>query len=589
MICRKNGLRMGLLSAVFQLVVCNSILAGDRVAGKTAGAGNSNRTYSVYQPEISDHVIVGFNQQGIKYRHVAGLEYFKGRFYAAFNANTVFSEAQPGQECYVAWSKDGKTWSDAVQFTPKTSVPGGKYEKNNIQWQGGLFNWKNEELWCFWSEEPNSALHLSVLKDPDGKWTDRIIQRGVAIDGTTEYMPFACNNPIRLPAGRIMLPIIVQDFASHKFNVNPVKWQEIKKYSVALVSDDEGKTWRIEEGTLIKTDPPADPYGNAFTGVWEPMYVLQADGRVRAFTRTAGNRLFTAVGDKDGTTMGLWEKSSTRTLQSRHWIGQYGARRLMVHHDDYRKEVNWRDRRNLALFFSRAGEDDFVAGNSIVGRDVQVQYPQALVHDDKLYVAYTYDAGHELRCAIVNPLPKESDYYIFPRGDQRGMGDFEDAQPEGRTEVSVENGREMLRMRGNAAAGVDVDAVNPETDTLEIGFPVKIENTEHRKMIRLASIGDGQIMLGYSKETPDRLNICINGKWQDAGPFGFESWHRVKLSVNKKRILVDVDDQTKEFLPASGFSGRVYMGDGYPAERLFGQSRYVIDISGITTRVLSNM
>ena len=577
----KNLSGAGVLGMALLFTACNSISDESRVAGKLE---STVRTYSVYQPEISDHVIAGFNQKGLKYRHVAAIEHFKGRFYATFNANTVFSEAQPGQACYISWSKDGKTWSDPFRATPATSVLGGKYAQANIQWQGGLFNWKNEELWFFWGEEPNSAIHLSVLKDPDGEWTDRVIQTGVMMDGM-EYMPFPCNNPIVLPNGRIMLPLIIQDNAYCQTGVSFAKWQEMKKYSVALVSDDEGKTWKIEEGTLIKENPPADPYGNAFVGVWEPAYVLQADGRVRAFVRTAGNRLFAAVGDKEGTTMGPWEKSSTRTLQSRHRTGQYGSRRLMVHHDDYRKEVNWRDRRNLAFFFSRTGEDDFVAGNSIVGRDVQVQYPQALTHGGKLYVAYTYDAGHELRCAIVNPLPKESEYYVFPRGDRRGMGNFEDPQPEGRTEVFAENGREMLRLYGNAAAGVDADAVSPETDTLEIRFPVKVENTEHRKMIRLASVGDGQILLGYSKETPDRLNICIDGKWQAAGPFSFESWHDVKLSVNKKRILVDVDGQTKEFLPASGFSGRVYLGDGYPAERLFGQSRYVIDISRLTTQV----
>ncbi len=588
MIHYRSVLVVGLLSASLQFS------AGAAVPAEEDSAQASWRTYSVYQPDITDHVIIGWeNSLGLKYRHVAAIEYFKGEFYAACNGNTIFGEAKPGQACYMARSKDGKTWGDPFRVTPVTCLPGGKYAKGNIQWQGGLFNWKNEELWFFWGEEPNSAVHLSVLKDPDGPWTDRIIQGGVVMDGV-QYSPFPCNNPIVLPNGRIMLPIVIQNYPDHTPDGKPMKWPDVKKFSVALVSDDEGKNWHIEKGTLIPEDPPADPLetspedtnGKNFVGVWEPMYEIQSDGRVRAFTRTAGNRLFTAVGDKEGRTMGPWKQSGIRTLQSRHWVGRDGARWIMVHHDDYRTEVNWKKRRNLALFFSRTGEDDFVAGNSIAGRDVQIQYPQALVHDDKLYVAYTYDICNELHCVIVDPLPKASEYYVFPRGDRRGMGDFADDQPEGRTEAFIENGHKMLRLRGNAAAGVDIDGVNPQTDTVDLRFPVKFENGESwDKMMIIATVGDDPIMLGYCMKTPDRLNICIDGKWQDAAPFSFESWHCVKLSVNKKRIRVNVDGQSKEFPPAKSFNGRVYLGDGYPSEQLSSRTRYIIDISGLGTQV----
>lgn len=582
----KNKVLIGDMFFRFGVLLLGGVLAACHMPENRQVAAAEDpgvRHYSVYRPEITDHVMIGFNQNGLKYRHVAAIERFKGRFYAVCNANTVTGEAQPGQRCVLVESQDGQTWSDPVNVTPSTSGEG-KYKDANVQWQGGLFNWNDQELWFFWCEEPNAILHLSVLKDPGGEWLDRVIQTGYLHDGV-EFAPFACNNPIQLSNGRIMLPIIVQDISAYHSGEKPLSWKQIRKYSVALVSDDDGTTWQVEKGTLI-ADPPADPNGGPFVGVWEPMYVLQADGRVRTFSRTSGNRLLTAVGDAEGKTMGPWSVSSIRTLQSRHWVGQAGARRIMVHHDDYRKEVNWRDRHNLALFFSRSGADDFAAGNSVVGRDVQVQYPQSLVFDDKLYVAYTYEAGYQLRCAIVDPLPAEDEYYIFPRGDRRGIFAEELAYPQTNVEyIDAGNGREWVRMCGNAAAGVDMDAVDPQTDTLTMSFPLFLENWEWRKMIRFASVGDGQVMLGWSSEKPDALQVCIDGKWQVAGPFSAETWKTVSLSINRERIQVGVDGEVQTFPPASGFSGRVYLGDGYPSEKLYVQCRYLVDVSELQTRV----
>ncbi len=532
------------------------------------------RTYEVYEPTITRAFISNAATDPLQHNNGPGITFYRGLFYATWYGGEENYEAAPGQRIFVSTSPDAVNWTEPFSFTPR--MP------SSIQWQPGLINYNNDQaLWCFWTHHFGSGIYFSFLGNPQGNWISLNVLGKVTL-GDAQYNPFVSGNPIVLESGRIIVPIILQEDGV-------LDWYLRRKYATTLYSDNGGMSWTWNQNGLVQTP------GNIYS-IWENTYIQQYDGQVRMFARnndatTAEETLVTAVGDPNAENFEPSSFSATRTIRSRPGTHQTGQRYYMFHCDNP-SIVSWRDdRMNLALYCSRSGKDDFVAGVPIINDEPTLVYPQGHEHDGKLYVIYCgiYDnLPLHVKVATMDPAPDPQKYYIFPRSEVRNLTDNDPAQTEKRITHITENGKDHLLFYGNASAGLDMDIVEPDASTINLVLPVYIESSVSGEMIRLLTVGDKDIILGYDRATYGKLQLCVDGIWQPSCDFDATKWNHLIITVNHSQIVVRNGQSVSVHSPAESFSGRVYLGDGFPDQFLDENSRFYVDVKGLFSRVQAN-
>ncbi|AQQ71485.1 putative neuraminidase (sialidase) [Limihaloglobus sulfuriphilus] len=517
------------------------------------------RSYEIYQPQVTRGFIVDTSQNELKYNHCTSIQRYRGRFYCFWNANTVYKEGEPGQLLYMATSLDGMNWSEPVNWTP---------DNGRKQWQPCTINIDDESLWVFW-QETGGPFWFSKLTDPEGAWTHRMIFTKTMMPDGLEYNPAATQDPLRLSNGRIC---------------QTVTWVQISggpnKFSGIVYTNNGGQSFNMDTSSFVW-----DPIDG--TKSFESMLVEQYDGNIRMFIRNLDrtsqqDELFmTSLGDENAENFySPAQFSKTRTVSSRCWVKTIGQRKIMLLNDSANgtPELAGHDRKNIAMFFSRSGMDDFAAGVPVVDYEPELAYPQAVEHDNKLYFTYSHENSKNIRWGIVDPLPADDKYYIFPRGTDRRLTDHDDGPVEVRVEKFNLNGDSMLRFYGNASAGVDIDICEPQNDVLKIRLPVFLESTPADKRMRLLCVGDGEVQLGYDAATPYRYQVLIDDTWYDAGAFDPAKWNDILLIISSNGVATQNMGSALYHPAPSGFNGRVYIGDGYPEEFLDETSRFIVNI-----------
>jgi len=378
-----------------------------------AAAAVSAKQYEIYNPQITRGYM--YPPGELRYNHDASIEYFQGRFYGAWNGNTNRWESKPGQKNYWAVSDDGLNWGAANVYS---NVPSFGHPNWQTEWQPNLLNWKNRELWSLWTK--SGGFLLSKLNESKTGWEHRLVWESVMLHGIPMHI-FPTQEATVLSDGSVLVPCVFRTPSE----IEPDFHKQIY-YSGPAVTRDGGQTFFVPEGALVEHPEK----GKAFK-MWEPMYVVQDDGKVRMFNRTYSmgfdsselptNALITALGSADGEQMGATAYSAIRTVHSRMWLGYNGNRRLMIHHDSMKNEFP-RDRINISLFSSRTGRDDFVAGIPIEDSLIGIAYPQAVFVDDVGYVCYTHQ-GDPATIVVnkIDPLPSDNKWYIFPRSGNRSL------------------------------------------------------------------------------------------------------------------------------------------------------------------------
>lgn len=384
-------------------------------AGSVAGPW---RNYEVYDPRIEVGDIYNGSTGRLKYNHCATVAWYRDRWVALWNANTVPKEGAPSQPVVLATSRDFLNWSEPIE--PFCSP---EYCTNPVtlgtarQWQPNLVVYK-DELWCFWSH--NSDCYFSYLCEPDGKWTNQRIDVGeeAVIDGIRYQRLFPTQNPIVLSTGRVLAPLTIvgprmelerEGVPAHRFT---------RKIDTVLYTDDGGKTWHLSPGATI----PGKEWA-----CWEPTVWETDNGLVRMLARNkdwwkggaTGTQMLTRSVSRDGgTTWTPHEFIPVETISSRAHVLPLGGGQFVMAMNDWRRGRFAADRHNGALFFNRGGGWDFVPGTRFSSRDPSVAYPQMVVKDNAVHIAYTRQgAPSSIRYSRVSPLPDPDHYYLFPRSN----------------------------------------------------------------------------------------------------------------------------------------------------------------------------
>lgn len=572
----------------------------------------SMRKYEVYSPNIKKAIIVdSTDSNNLQHNNAPAIAHYRGKYYAVWYGNFCGIENSCNQKIYYSTSVDNLNWTLPQPIAENPNYPN-LLPPWGIQAQFGLFNLNHDqELWCIFTCVGGNIPHrtyLARLIDPADGWKFNRDVNGSPIaliadinipalhDGIT-YYPFASGNPALLANGRIIMPMILQQ----KDESWMTKWSDRRKYAASFYTDDNGSTWHLDFNSIVSA-PKDDKYN-----IWENSYVQQHDGKVRLFARNnaspiSSECLITALGDSNASNFGPSIFSHTRTIISRPGFLNDEFRKYMVHCDNANIE-SWRDdRKNAAIYTSRSGMDDFIAGICFAPGEYTVTYPQMCENDGKLQIIYgalKAKAGEDIHQAlginvqvsILDPAPGPDSYLIMPRSDVRNIISAEDraydadSKIETRIDHIKNDNVDYLRFYGNASAGMEVDIVDPNNSVLTIILPVFIENAEPNKILRLLTIGDGGILLGYDYAEPNQLKIFIDGVWSDAGTIDYGSWNTIEITISAKEIVTRTQFGKKVHLPARSFSGRIYLGDGFPDYLLDGRSRFLIDTAALLSRV----
>lgn len=395
-------------------------------ADQMSETGGNWRSYEVYEPVIERYFISDPSKQALQYNHCSSIAFFKNRWVALWNANLIPDEAKPGQLVHMSTSLDGKAWAApeiafASELRSENPIP-----CNHVQWQPGLIV-VDGVLWCFWSQlsmkngkpDEGYGCYFSVLRDPDGKWSNRrLLWDGSpdAVFDQTQFRIFVQGNPTRLSTGRVLVPICLMAKTQVRNSV--------------LYSDDVGKTWHISPGTMLPGRDKAQ---------WEPTVVEQPGGEVRMIARNTldpsptavqilSESIVTATSHDGGKTWSSLETVPVESVSQRphasrmdldHRQPPGGNSRFLALHADNRQVLghgNARDRQPLSLYFNRGGGFAFEAGNTFTGDEVVTHYPQMWREGNKLLVSYTRGVGLSgIKVAHIEPLPDPDRYYLFPR------------------------------------------------------------------------------------------------------------------------------------------------------------------------------
>lgn len=566
------------------------------------------RNYELYEPEITHTIVYEgiLKENHFAYNHCVSIEHFDGKFYAVWQANYKNVEGFPGRKIYLSTSQNGKRWTEPVHFVGDGAInpviP--SVERSEMQSQPNLLNYKDRELWCSWcirGFDGQAGTYVSVLKAGTEKWENRKVMDTHVIDGMKTYA-YPSQNMALLKSGRVLMPVTFDTLKTIEGIRYPIM------YNGFLYSDDDGHTWKASNAITLPDN---------ITGQWEPCVHQQADGKVRMFSRNfcelsvnPDRWLLTCL----GTGVEKWQRlrfdpdahySYVETANTRmHCIPISGGRWVLMHHDVYVENRGYASRYGGALFFSRTGEDDFVAGPTFTLEDTVTAYPQGVEHNGKLYVAYTRGDIYDPRSIIVaevNPLPEAHQFYLWPRDKEVIELDYSRSKKRWvRTNEDYVYQRPYLKKFENkqvvvfgerGSAGIEIDPVDFNAgQKLELGMNVYIEKVQDIGNLILCSFGDQiPIRIGIPSARKDTLYAWGADQWQQVGPIKENEWNEIRIVFGKNQFEIRCNDQPQQSFgnPITAPNRRLFLGDGYEVD-VFESNRgsvFYVDLDSIQTRV----
>jgi hypothetical protein len=546
-----------------------------------------------------------------------------------WNAAAAYNEGASGQKIYLSKSRNGKNWSKPIYFVgPKHSINPVE-NSTGRQWQPGTIVC-NDQLWCFWT--------LDACKDPDyngtyfsyldlsknEKWINRKIFSTVPVNGRGEdVMLFVGENPTMLTSGRVIVPVTL--IGKDKDTGTYYKGLKRNHYNAFIYTDDDGQTWDVSNAVFGPENQ---------LQMWEHHGYQQADGKIRVFMRNlrAGkhskpvNMLFTttATGVNKGTSLIIDENiqfSSIETCSERPCaIKLKSGRYVFFGHDSYTPSntpVGFTSRAIAALYFSRTGEDDYVAGNCFAPRDKNIAYPQGIEFDKSIYVAYSIfnddkdlSEPRKITVAKISPVPDKDKFYIWPRSKEiietvfiaNGQKMQNGVRPHYRKNIDYKytipykssiDEKTVICFKDRGTAGVEIEPVDfNKGQRLKIGFDFKIEQLQSQGNLIILSFGDVvPIRIGMRSGRPKQLCAYGLNKWQLVGDCSINKWQHLEIELGMDNYSIKLNDSPVKLIvnPAKNPNRRLYLGDGYEIDGYESNrnSEFLIDLNSVRTKILN--
>lgn len=514
--------------------------------GAKAQGASAAEPLKVYQPKVTLADIYSHHpgaKPALLYNHDVDIVKFKGKFFAAWNANESHGEDVPGQYNFMSWSDDFEHWSAPVRLFTRDAGAENPVETDN-QWQPIFINFRDEMLFCAWCDY--NARKTYIATSTDGiKWSNSEVPTAPpSLEG--KVVGFPTNHGLLTRKGVMMFPCSLP-MVEEKCIVGHTR------YAGVLLSEDGGKTWSwsepIEALPWSKIGERPEEFGGELVTIWEPMCFEQADGKIGLLIRNSTAQdnperaekphrmlLYCTSSDAGRT----WTKAravEVDTICSRTYaVAGAGSpdSLLMVMNDNNVRvpERISRDRYFLALYCSPVSDPDLLLPGPVVQPEGgTAYYPNGFVDDGKLYVAYTYPRG--IHCSVVDPLPDFSKPFLLPRG--------------GRSGLKIENGIAQFAQRQSSLGLVLTEALTRQPK-LRLSFDVNIHRYNGLDWPVLTLGGKTRsgttLRAIYSEEKKtDVFQVAIGGnKWADVAPFKMRAWNHVEIDLATDGLSVSINE-----------------------------------------------
>jgi hypothetical protein len=500
----------------------------------------------IYQPDVKHNDIYFYNpgnKPALKYSHDVDIIKFKGRFFAAWNANEAGAEDVPGQFNYLSVSNDFENWAPPVRMF--TAEGGAKHPvESDNQWQPNFINWKDQVLYCAWSDFV--ARRVFVAMSTDGAhWTNVEVSNAPA-DLKGRASGFPTNHGLTTSKGVMLFP------CSLPFTDTPRALVGRTQYAGILRSTDGGASWSwsepIEAISWSQAGEKPAEFGGEMITLWEPMLYEQADGTIGLLIRNSTAQenperaekphrmLLYATSNDQGQTWSKARPVEVDTICSRNYAvgGIGGPDSLLMVMNDNNVRVPDRishDRYYLSLFCSPTSDPDLLLPGPVIqplgGRAF---YPNGFVDRGKLYVAYTYPQG--IHSSVVGELPDFSKPFLLPRG--------------GRPDLRIADGIAHFGQRQSSLGLVLTEKLTKQKN-LRLRFEVAVHRYNGGDWPVLTLGGkthNGALIRAiYSEKTKANIFQVSLGhdKWTDLAPFALKEWNRFDVELQEDGFSVSVN------------------------------------------------
>lgn len=523
------------------------------IACGLGGAARTAEPLPIYQPKVKLADIY-FHHPGakpaLKYNHDVDIVRFKGKFFAAWNANESHGEDVPGQYNFLSTSDDFAHWSTPVRLFTRDAGAENPVETDN-QWQPIFINYRNQQLFCAWCDY--NARKTYVAASSDGfKWSNREVPTAPP-ELAGQVVGFPTNHGLLTSKGLMMFPCSLP-MVEAKCIVGHTR------YAGVLLSADAGKSWQwsapIEALPWSKLGEKPAEFGGELVTIWEPMLFEQADGRIGLLIRNSTAQdnperaekphrmlLYSSSSDQGRT----WTKARSvevDTICSRNYavagVGSPDSLLMVMNDNNVRvPERISRDRYFLSLFCSPVCDPDLLLPGPVVQPEGGTAfYPNGFVEDGKLYVAYTYPRG--IHCSVIEPLPDFSRPFLLPRAGRAGL--------------KIDSGVAQFGQRQSSLGLVLTERLTRQPK-LRLAFDLNVNryNGLDWPVLTLGGKmrGGTTIRAIYSEPLKsDVFQVAIGGnKWADLAPFKMKSWNHFDVQLTAEGFSIAVNGSPAQTWP----------------------------------------
>lgn len=508
----------------------------------------------IYAPTVTTNDIYFHHpgaQPALKYNHDVDIVRFKGRYFAAWNANAAGAEDVPGQFNYLSVSDDFVHWSAPVRMFTAAGGAENPVDSDN-QWQPGFINLRDETLFCAWSDFV--ARRVFVAQSSDGlRWRNvEVPNAPAALVGRASGFP--TNHGLVTSRGTLLFPCSLPFTDRQRANPGSTR------YAGVLRSTDGGASWSWSAPVeaVSWTEAGEDParFGGETITLWEPMVYEQADGRLGLLIRNSTAQehaeraelphrmLLAATSADQGQTWTRCKPVEVDTICSRNYAvsGVGSPDSLLMVMNDHNVRVPDRisfDRYFLALYCAPVSDPDLLLPGPVVQpAGGTAFYPNGFVDDGRMYLAYTYPPG--IHSTVVAPLPDFSRPFLLPRGGRAGL--------------TLADGLATFAQR-QATLGLVLTEALTRAPRLRLAFDVEVQRYGGGDwpIVTLGGKTRGGCVLRViwsAERAADVFQVSSGGGgWTDVGVCALRTWHHVELELCAQGFTVRIDDQ-----PAQSFA-----------------------------------
>ncbi len=519
----------------------------------------------IYQPhaEISPVYVNTASPRVLRYNHDIDVVKFKGRYYAAWNANAAQGEDLPGQYNYMAVSDDYITWSDPYPFLADHHCVNPVSSDN--QWQPVFINYRDEKLFCVWCDFWARKTFVAVSTDGN-KWKNSEVPNAPeALRG--KVIGFPTNHGFVSSGGRLIAPCSLPpyfDDGKRFYEIEGLDYKlgaaqygvGISKYCANLLSDDAGETWywsdpvEAVKWSEIGEDP--SKHGGEDMIVWEPSVFETPEGRMGLLVRNSTSQNYPARKD-DSHHMLLcgwsddggksWSKVApveVETTYSRNvtlcGTPDNPSALLMVHNDN---PVNSparipMDRYNLSLFVAPVPDPDLLLPGPLVQpASGRAFYPNAFIDGQAMRIGYT-TGSNSMYVSTIAKLPDFTEPFLMPRAGRPGL--------------EIEKDKAVFT-QNFSTLGLVLTPELTRTESIVLAFQFQVNLVQHvEKYLPILTMGgksrNGVKLVIAVEESGNKFKIGLlelDGKFTPVDDFKIGTMVKVKAVIGLSYVSAEIN------------------------------------------------